>query len=233
MNNISSDEVRKFSDKADEWWDQEASFAPLHQLNKARLEFITTQLTANGAIQGLKVLDIGCGGGLVAEPLARLGAQLTAIDASSETIEIAKAHAQQEALAIDYRCQKLEDVKETNFDVVLAMEIVEHVPDCARFIAAAAAKIKKGGWFFLSTLNRTPESFLVAILGAEYILQKLPKGTHAFSKFVRPQELQAHLEQAGIGSITTQGALFNPLTSNFFLSHNARINYFMAGRKET
>ena len=256
MNNVSTDEVKKFSDKAAEWWDEEASFAPLHQLNKLRLAFICEKINPDGLqpdglqsddlhldggqpdglpLSGLRILDIGCGGGLLAEPLARLGAEITAIDASAATIEAAKAHARQKNLTIDYRCQLLEELGENldekEFDVVLAMEIVEHVPDVESFIARAASKIKPKGQMFLSTINRTPEAFLLAIIGAEYVLQKLPKGTHEFNKFVRPQELQGYLQKAELNSIETKGAIFNPLTSRFFLSNIARVNYMMAGRK--
>lgn len=233
--NVSLDEVEKFGQQSAAWWDEAGPFAPLHQLNRVRLEFIVNEVPE---WRGKKILDIGCGGGLLAEPMARLGAKVVAIDASAPTIEAAKAHAVKSGLEIDYRCCLLEELGDGansdiagDFDAVFAMEVVEHLPEVAPFITKGAAKLKSGGKFFLSTLNRTPESFLIAIVGAEYILQKLPKGTHAYQKFVTPAELREFLTQADMDKVKTQGAMFNPLTQRFFLSANARVNYFISATK--
>jgi 2-polyprenyl-6-hydroxyphenyl methylase/3-demethylubiquinone-9 3-methyltransferase len=225
--NVFADEVEKFSRTPEDWWGENGAFATLHQMNRVRLEFITQETS----LKGMKVLDIGCGGGILSEPLTRLGAEVIGIDASAEAIEVAKNHAKQSGLQIDYRCGLLENLAESAFDLVFAMEIVEHLPDVPLFIEQAVAKIKSGGKCFLSTINRTPEAFFVVILGAEYILQKLPKGTHAFNQFVRPDELKQALHKAGMKEINVQGAILNPLTNHFFLSSNARVNYFIAATK--
>lgn len=230
MNNVFADEVEKFSRTQGDWWENEGAFATLHLMNKARLEFITREI-APETLSGMKVLDIGCGGGILSEPLARLGAEVIGLDANAQAIGVAQDHAKQNALNIDYREGLLENLTESQFDFAFAMEIVEHVPDVENFVQQAAAKVKKGGRFFLSTINRTPEAFLVTIVAAEYILQKLPKGTHAFDKFVRPVELTQALAKAGMTDIKIQGAVFNPLTGNFFLSSNARVNYFVCATK--
>lgn len=226
MNNVYKKEVDRFSATAGEWWDEEGVYETLHRINKVRLQFLIDDIGVEP--KGLKVLDIGCGGGLLAEPLARLGCEVIAIDASIEAIEVAQKHAAKSGLKIDYRCELIEESVEKDFDLVLAMEIIEHVPDVKKFIKAAASKMAFNGRIIFSTINRTPEAFLLAIIGAEYILNWLPVGTHNFNQFVKVEELENALTLMGKKNIRTKGMMFNPITQNFFLSNNCRVNYFMS-----
>lgn len=228
-------EVARFAALAEEWWDPAGKFRPLHRMNPVRLEFIRDRVCrrfardpkARRPLKGLRVLDIGCGGGLVAEPLARLGARVTAIDASERNLGIARAHAEGQGLAIDYRFAAASDLAAEGlaFDAVLSLEVVEHVADRARFVKDCAALVAPGGLLVMATLNRTAKSFALAIVGAEYILRWLPVGTHDWRRFVRPSELAADLRRAGFTLVELKGIAYNPLSDRFALTRDIDVNY--------
>ncbi len=228
-------EVARFSAMAADWWDPEGKFAPLHKFNPVRLAYIRDRLAAHFGrdpkqirpLAGLRLLDIGCGGGLIAEPMARLGAEVVAIDASARNIGIARTHAEQSGLAIDYRCAAAEDLAAAGerFDAVLCLEVVEHVADIDAFLAAVAALVRPGGALIAATLNRTPQAFLLAIVGAEYVLRWLPRGTHSWRKFVRPSELAAALRQGGLEIGDLSGVAYNPLTDSWRIGRDLAVNY--------
>lgn len=268
---MDTNEIEKFSRIAEEWWDPTGKFAPLHRMNPLRVEYIVSRIRDSGirsqanaesrilnpetVLDGLHLLDIGCGGGLVCEPMAMLGAQVTGIDASEKNIEIAKAHGVTSGLAIDYRCTTAEELvsslrgtqattqstepldchaparardDDALYDVVLALEIIEHVADVGLFIASVMKLVKPGGLAIFSTINRTPKAFALAIVGAEYILRWLPRGTHEWQKFIKPSELMAFAEAAGgiLSDIT--GMVMNPLTFEWSLKpHDVSVNYLM------
>lgn len=235
-------EIAHFSAMADEWWDEHGKFAPLHRMNPCRLGYLRDQLIRHFArddqsatpLTNLALVDIGCGGGLICEPMARLGARVTGIDASATNIGIAQTHAQQSALPIDYRTTTAEALAAagTQFDVVLALEIVEHVADTELFYDALAALVKPGGVLVLSTLNRTAKSFALAIIGAEYVLRWLPRGTHHWSKFIRPSEMAQALSRRQLRVHDTVGITFNPLNWKFSLnSKDLEVNYLMVAGK--
>lgn len=244
---IDPEEIARFSAIADAWWDEKGKFAPLHRINPLRIEWIRDQIIAwqqknkvgnapssvsvTAPLQGVCLLDVGCGGGLIAEPMARLGAQVTAIDASEKNIEIAKLHAEKMGLTIDYRCTSAEALHE-QFDAVLALEIVEHVAHIPTFVTAICKQVKPGGLIFMSTLNRTATSYALAIIGAEYILRWLPKGTHTWSKFVKPHELVRELERNNVDITDMRGMVMHPLTQKWrWDMHDLRVNYALVGRK--
>ena len=230
-------EIARFAALAESWWDPAGKFKPLHRLNPLRLGFLRDRLTAHfrrdsaalRPFEGLRLLDIGCGGGLVAEPMARLGFAVTGIDAAGETIATARSHAEQSGLAIDYRAMAAETLAASGerFDVVLALEIVEHVADLDAFLAAAAALMRPGGAFVAATLNRTTKSYLFAIIGAEYVLGWLPRGTHEWRKFVRPSELAAVLRRNRLRVETIAGVTYNPLRESWSLSTDLDVNYMV------
>jgi 2-polyprenyl-6-hydroxyphenyl methylase/3-demethylubiquinone-9 3-methyltransferase len=230
-------EIARFAALAESWWDPAGKLKPLHRLNPVRLGFLRDRLTAHfrrGALalrpfEGLRLLDIGCGGGLVAEPMARLGFAVTGIDAAAETVATARAHAEQSGLAIDYRAMAAETLASSaeRFDVVLALEIVEHVADLDAFLAAAAALVQPGGAFVAATLNRTAKSYLFAIIGAEYVLGWLPRGTHDWGKFVRPSELAALLRRNRLRIQEIAGVTYNPLGEGWSLSPDIDVNYMV------
>lgn len=229
-------EIARFAAMAEEWWSPEGKFRPLHKFNPARLAFIRDSLCAHfgrdplapSPLRGLRLLDIGCGGGLVAEPMARLGATVVGIDASEKNVGIARVHAEQSGLDIDYRHAAAEDLVAAGerFDAVLALEVVEHVADLGSFFGACAALVKPEGALVVATLNRTPQSFLLAIVGAEYVLGWLPRGTHQWSKFVRPSELAAKLRPYGARITALRGMSYNPLKDEWRLSDDLSVNYF-------
>ncbi len=240
---LDPEEIEKFTAMAAEWWDPEGKFKPLHRLNPTRLGFIRDRVAAHFGreplsgrpLDGLSVLDIGCGGGLLAEPLTRLGAAVTGIDAAEQNLEIASLHAAESGLEIDYRhatAEQLADAGE-RFDVVLNMEVVEHVADVEAFLAAASGLVKAGGAMVLATLNRTPKSFLFAIVGAEYVLRWLPRGTHNWRRFRRPSELVAALRANGLAATEITGVVYNPLTDAWRLDrHDTDVNFMVFAVKD-
>lgn len=230
-------EIARFAEIAESWWDPLGSFRPLHQLNPTRLAFIRDHLaghfgrdtTGSSPFAGFSLLDIGCGGGLVAEPLTRLGARVTGIDAGTEAIGVARSHAMAEGLAIDYRVATAEAMVAEGavFDVVLALEVVEHVADPADFVASVGRLVRPGGAVVFSTLNRTAKSFAFGIVGAEYLLRWLPRGTHSWSKFRRPSELAADVRAAGLEVRALTGMQYNPLSDRWSLGADLGFNYLM------
>ena len=241
MTSIDPAEIAKFEAMAAEWWDPKGKFKPLHMMNPVRLDYIDTQIAAEFGrdrrslrpFEGLRILDIGCGGGLVSEPMARLGAQVVGADAAEGNIAIARLHAEQQGLNIDYRATTAEALLAAGerFDVVLALEIVEHVADPAEFIATCRNLARPGGLVIASTLNRTAKSFGAAIIGAEWIMRWLPKGTHEWHRFITPDELAGMASAAGLEVADRCGMVFNPLTWDWSLSHrDLSVNYILTGR---
>jgi len=238
---IDPEEIEKFAALADGWWDPGGAFAPLHRLNPVRLRYVRDRLSAHfgraaGAdapLAGVRILDIGCGGGLLCEPLARLGAQVTGIDAAAENIAIARRHAEAGGLAIDYRHASAEELAAAHerFDAVLSMEVVEHVADPAAFVAVGAELVGGGGAMILATLNRTPKAFLLAIVGAEYVLRWLPRGTHDWRKFLRPSELAAMVRRGGLTVEDIAGLSYSPLTGLWTLGRDVDVNYMVQARR--
>jgi 2-polyprenyl-6-hydroxyphenyl methylase/3-demethylubiquinone-9 3-methyltransferase len=231
-----SAEIEKFQAMAAEWWDPNGKFKPLHMLNPCRLDYITSQiaaefdrdLSAARPFEGLRILDIGCGGGLLSEPMARLGADVVGADAAERNIPVAQVHAEAQGLKIDYRhttAEALVDAGET-FDAILNMEVVEHVSDPLAFLTACHDLLKPGGLMTSSTINRNPKSFAMAIVGAEYVMRWLPKGTHEWSKFITPDELYSLLQQAGLDPVDRKGFVFNPIGWSWQLSaKDLSVNY--------
>jgi 2-polyprenyl-6-hydroxyphenyl methylase / 3-demethylubiquinone-9 3-methyltransferase len=230
-------EVARFAKVAQTWWDPEGDYRPLHKINPVRLAFIRDHLAAHFGrdiratrpFAGLRLLDIGCGGGLVSEPLSRLGFAVTGIDAEAETLAVARRHAEAAGVAVDYRQAAAEDLAGAGerFDVVLALEVVEHVADPALFLSAAAGLVAPGGAFIAATINRTPKAFFFAILGAEYVLRWLPRGTHRWDKFRRPSELAEPLRREGLAPGALAGLSYNPLTDRWALSTDLDVNYLL------
>jgi 2-polyprenyl-6-hydroxyphenyl methylase / 3-demethylubiquinone-9 3-methyltransferase len=238
---IDPSEVAKFSAIAAQWWDPAGKFAPLHKFNPVRLGFIRAEAAAHFGrdarslrpFEGLSLLDIGCGGGLLSEPMARLGFAVTGADASDKNIGTARAHAAQSGLAIDYRAASAESLVEEglSFDVVLNMEVVEHVADVSAYLAACTRLVKPGGLSFVATLNKTLKSLALAKIGAEYVLGWLPRGTHDWNRFIPPAALKASLEQSGLTVRKTQGVSFDPLAWDWRLSSDVDINYMMVAQR--
>ena len=233
---VDDSEVAKFEAMAAEWWDPKGKFKPLHMLNPCRLDYITAQiaaefgrdLTAQAPFEGLRLLDIGCGGGLLAEPMARLGATVVGADAASRNIPVAQVHAAQSGLEIDYRHTTAEAMAEAGeqFDVVLNMEVVEHVADPLAYLTACRNLLKPGGLHICSTINRNPKSFAMAIVGAEYVMRWLPKGTHEWARFITPDELFELLRKAGLDPVDRKGFVFNPVAWRWSLSdRDLSVNY--------
>ncbi len=226
-------ELAKFSDLAHRWWDMEGEFRPLHQINPLRLEWI------NGIapIKGRQVLDVGCGGGILADAMARGGAQVTGIDLAGKALRVAQLHAlEAQTPNLEYReisVEALAQQQPQSFDVVTCMEMLEHVPDPASVVRACAALVKPGGWVFFSTLNRNPKSFLLAIVGAEYVLGLLPRGTHEFAKMIRPSELASYCRAGSLDLRHTRGMAYNPLTKRYWLNTDTSVNYLFATQKDS
>lgn len=237
-----TDEVARFAAIAEEWWDVNGKFRPLHQLAPVRLAFIRSHLVEhfgldseqNEPFKGLSILDVGCGGGLVSEPLARMGASVTAIDAASKNIEVAKVHAEQSGLNIDYQNIQPEDLAENGqeYDVVVSLEVVEHVADLNAFLAACGTMVRPDGAMVLSTINRTVKSLALAKVMAEYILRWLPAGTHDWKKFVKPSELASSLRPAGLDISALEGMSYDPLGDIWRLSRDLDINYMAFATKK-
>ena len=235
-------EIEKFEAMAAEWWDVNGKFKPLHMLNPCRLDYITQQiaaefdrdLTTPEPFKGLRLLDIGCGGGLLSEPMARLGADVVGADAAERNIPVARIHAEQSGLTIDYRHTTAEAMAAAGerFDVVLNMEVVEHVADPLAYLTACQELLNPGGLHICSTLNRNPKSFAMAIVGAEYVMRWLPKGTHEWSKFITPDELYDLLAKAGLEPVDRKGFQFNPITWSWRISaRDLSVNYVTASTK--
>lgn len=237
-------EVAKFQAMAAEWWDPEGKFKPLHMLNPCRLDYICAQVAAEFGrnlagdlpFKGLRVLDIGCGGGLLSEPMARLGAEVVGADAAERNIPVARLHAEQSGLAIDYRHTTAEALAAAGerFDVVMNMEVVEHVADPQAYLTACQELLKPGGLMVCSTLNRTAKSFMMAIIGAEWVMRWLPKGTHDWQKFITPDELYAMIGKAGLKAVDRRGMVFNPVRWSWNLSdRDLGCNYVTTSLKPT
>lgn len=239
---VDPSEVAKFEAMAAEWWDPTGKFKPLHMMNPVRLDYITSQIAAefgrdlsdDKPFAGLRILDIGCGGGLLSEPMARLGADVVGADAAERNIPVAQVHAEQSGLEIDYRFTTAEALAEAGeqFDVVLNMEVVEHVADPLSYLTACQQLLKPGGLMVCSTINRNPKSFMVAIVGAEHVMRWLPKGTHQWEKFITPNELEKLTNDAGLRVVDKQGFVFNPVLWSWSISsRDLSVNYVTASVK--
>jgi 2-polyprenyl-6-hydroxyphenyl methylase / 3-demethylubiquinone-9 3-methyltransferase len=229
--NVDPGEVAKFSALAHRWWDPESEFKPLHEINPLRMEWIDT---VTGGIAGKRVLDVGCGGGILAEAMAVRGAKVTGIDLGEKALGVAKLHRLESGVTVDYRLISAEALAAESpaaFDVVTCMELLEHVPDPVAIVAACASLVVPGGIVVCSTLNRNPKSYLFAIVGAEYLLQLLPRGTHDWAKFLRPAELAIFARRAGLDLVDLIGMTYNPFTKAFRLESDTSVNYLAAYRK--
>ena len=239
MTTINKEEILKFSKLADEWWDVKGKFKPLHLFNPIRIEYITEKIKENlnlnskknDFLNGIKILDIGCGGGLISEPMARLGAKVTGIDASEKNINVAKLHSIKSGLDINYLKSSPEEMKDENFDIILNLEIVEHVENIQLYFNSCQRLLKKNGLMFTATLNRTFISYLKAILGAEYILRWLPIGTHDWNKFVKPEELESYLTKEKFATLDIKGLSYNPFSQKWKKSENLSVNYIICSKK--
>ena len=224
-------ELAKFSDLAHRWWDPHGEFAPLHQINPLRLDWIAGQ----AELQGRAVLDVGCGGGILSDAMARRGARVLGIDLAAKPLRVAELHAlEAETPNVEYRelsAEALAQQQPSSFDVVTCMEMLEHVPDPASVVRACATLVRPGGWVFFSTINRNLKAFLFAIVGAEYLLNLLPRGTHHYDKLIRPSELASHLRQAGLELRQSRGMRYNPLTGRYWLDADASVNYLFTAQK--
>ena len=228
MDNADPAELRKFSDLASRWWDPEGECAPLHAINPLRLDWIERQ--AKG-LSGRRIADLGCGGGILAESMALHGADVVGIDLAAEALALARRHASDHGVAIDYREQSAEDLAASEpetFDIVTCMEMLEHVPDPASVVRACAGLVRPGGTVVFSTINRTPKAWLFAIVGAEYLLRLLPRGTHEYARLIRPSELATWCRDAGLDVTAQRGLTYNPLTRHYHLDNDIDVNYMLA-----
>jgi 2-polyprenyl-6-hydroxyphenyl methylase/3-demethylubiquinone-9 3-methyltransferase len=229
--NVDQTELDKFSALASKWWDPNSEFKPLHAINPLRLDWIKT---LTGGLSGKKILDVGCGGGILAEAMAVAGGDITGIDLAEKSLKVAKLHGLESGVAVTYRKISAEDMAHeapTSFDIVTCMEMIEHVPDPGSIVRACSTLVKPGGWVFFSTINRNPKSFLFAIVGAEYVLRLLPKGTHSWKSFVKPSELSQAARASALDPIQMKGMQYNPFTEQYTLGEDASVNYLMATRK--
>ena len=240
MTTVNKEEIQKFSNLADEWWDVKGKFKPLHMFNPIRIEYITEKIKNHFninkkediSLRGLKVLDIGCGGGLISEPMARLGASVTGIDASEKNIQVAKLHSEKSNLNINYLKRSPEQMNDyEKFDVILNLEIVEHVENVNLFIKSCSKLLKTNGLMFTATLNRTFSSYVKAIIGAEYILRWLPIGTHDWNKFIKPEDLEKKLLNEKFKTVDVKGLEFNPILKKWKRSDNLSVNYIICSLK--
>ena len=229
--NVDPAELAKFSDLAHRWWDKDSEFRPLHRINPLRLDWISQLCPLNGK----HVLDVGCGGGILADSMARKGARVMGIDLASKPLRVAELHALEASTPnVSYREISAEDLAVESpaaFDVVTCMEMLEHVPDAASVVRACATLVKPGGWVFFSTINRSAKSFVFAIVGAEYLLNLLPRGTHTYAKFIRPNELARHCRATDLELLHTRGMQYNPLTQRYWLDADTSVNYLFATRR--
>ena len=232
IKNLDHDEVKKFDELAAKWWDPDGEFKPLHQINPLRVGFINQRVN----LEGVKVLDVGCGGGILAEALSKLGAQVTGIDASEQTIGVAQNHSNVVGSDVSYYQTTIEEFiankPEEKFDVITCLEMLEHVPSPGEIIKTCSTILKDDGDIFFSTINRNPRSYLFAIVGAEYILNLLPKGTHDYQKFIKPSELAKWIRDARLSQIETIGLSYNPITDNYWLGKDIQVNYMVHAKKE-
>ena len=223
--------MAKFSDLAHRWWDQNSEFKPLHQINPLRLDWIDAKVQ----LQGKKVLDVGCGGGILADSMARRGATVTGIDLATKALKVAQLHALEAQTPnvsyIEISAEGLAAQQAGQYDVVTCMEMLEHVPNPALVVQACSTLVKPGGWVFFSTINRNPKAWLFAVVGAEYVLNMLPKGTHDYTKFIRPSELAGHIRGAQLDLQESKGLQYNPLTQRYWLNQDTSVNYMLATRK--
>ena len=236
METVDSEEIAKFAKISSEWWEPEGKFKPLHQINPVRVGYVCTQLvgSAEGMLTDMEIVDIGCGGGILSEALDQRGARVTAIDRSEHIIGAAKAHQQESGSKVDYQLKSaklLGEERPASFDVVMAMEVLEHVPNVPSFLAECSVLLKPGGTFFFATLNRTIKAWTLAIAGAEYVLGWLPRGTHSYSKFIRPSELDQDLRCCGIQMRDIRGMSYAPLKDEWYLSQDPDVNYLGYGLK--
>jgi 2-polyprenyl-6-hydroxyphenyl methylase/3-demethylubiquinone-9 3-methyltransferase len=229
--NADPQELAKFSDLAHHWWDTESDFRPLHQINPLRLEWIDK----HAHLAGKRAVDIGCGGGILSDSMARRGADVLGIDLATKALKVAQLHALEAGTpSIEYReiaAESLALEAPGDFDVLTCMEMLEHVPEPASVVRACATLVKPGGWLFFSTINRNPKAFLFAIVGAEHVLKMLPKGTHEYARFIRPSELAQWCRDAGLNLVEARGMEYNPLTRQYRLTHDTSVNYLFACRK--
>ncbi len=231
MSNADQAELDKFSQLAHRWWDPNSEFKPLHDINPLRLQWIAELA---GGLADKQVLDVGCGGGILAESMNRLGAHVTGIDLADKPLKVARLHQLESGATVEYRLVSAEDLAQEQpsyYDVVTCMEMLEHVPDPVSVMTACARLVKPDGWVFFSTLNRNPKSYLFAIIGAEYLLNLLPKGTHDWSRFIKPHELASYARQAGLEPVELMGMTYNPLTKVYRLERDTDVNYLMACRR--
>ena len=230
--NLDQEEVNKFDELASKWWDEEGEFKPLHQINPLRVNFIEER----SVLKGKKILDVGCGGGILAEAMGQLGGEVTGIDASPNTIGIAKAHSTSVNSGVIYIQKTIEEFIAANpnerFDVITCLEMLEHVPSPLGVIQSCSSLLNDGGDIFFSTINRNPKSYLFAVIGAEYILNLLPKGTHDYEKFIKPSELAGWIRNSGLTTKETIGLSYNPITNNYWLGKDIQVNYMVHAKKE-
>ena len=230
--NLDQEEVNKFDELASKWWDEEGEFKPLHQINPLRVNFIEER----SVLKGKKILDVGCGGGILAEAMGQLGGEVTGIDASPNTIGVAKAHSKSVNSGVTYKQKTIEEFIATNpdekFDVITCLEMLEHVPSPLGVIQSCSSLLNDDGDIFFSTINRNPKSYLFAVIGAEYILNLLPKGTHDYEKFIKPSELAGWIRNSGLTTKETIGLSYNPITNNYWLGKDIQVNYMVHAKKE-
>ena len=230
--NLDHEEVNKFDELAAKWWDMDGEFKPLHQINPLRVGFIKDRCQLNG----IKILDVGCGGGILAEALGSLGANVTGIDASENTIGVARSHSKKVGSGVKFLQNTIEEFRSSNpderFDVITCLEMLEHVPSPGNIIKICSKMLNDNGDIFFSTINRNPRSYVFAILGAEYILNLLPKGTHEYEKFIKPSELAKWIREAGLTTKETIGLSYNPITGNYWLGKDIQVNYMVHAKKD-
>ena len=226
MINVDEVELNKFSNLAHKWWDKTSEFKPLHDINPLRLNYIDKAVT----LKGKTVLDVGCGGGILSESMAERGAKVTGIDLGEKALKVAQLHSLESGVAVDYQLisvEKLARQQPASFDVVTCLEMLEHVPDAASVVAACAKLVKPGGKVFFSTINRNPKAYLFAVIGAEYVLNMLPRGTHDYAKFIKPSELASWMRLAGLSLNHQIGMSYNPITQHYWLGDDVSVNYMM------
>lgn len=228
--NADDAELAKFADMAHKWWDKDSEFKPLHEINPLRLGFID----GHAALSGKTVLDVGCGGGILSEAMAQQGATVTGLDLAEKSLKVAKLHGLESGVQVDYRCLPVEELaasQPASFDVVTCMEMLEHVPEPSSVVAAVAQLVKPGGWVFFSTINRNPKAYLHAVVGAEYVLGLLARGTHEYSKFIKPSELARMARNNGLDMVELKGMGYDLIAKSYYLNDDATVNYLLACRK--